>query len=452
MSTRAEPQVMDSVDHAAPRAGGFPLVGLLRERLDYLERLRARHGDIYALDLPGRPIVLCHPAHGQRVLRDHAANYRKGGGFWQVLRELLGDGIVVSEGERWLRQRRLMQPQFHRRRIVGMAEAVIQAIDGELARWPAPTQRLDVCARMSALTMQVITRTMFGDHVDQGEIDTIARELPIVLGFTTVGVLTHGLPSWAPVPGRRRFRAAKAAIRELVAGLIARRRASGLADDTLLALLAEAVDADTGERMSDTQLLDEAVGIFVAGYETTALGLAWAIHALLQNPSVMARLEAEVDAALGDRPLTYADLARMPYTRQVLLESLRLYPPASWLPRVAVADDVIDGVRIPAGATVILPIYTWHRHPDMWADPERFDPSRFEPERASRRHSFAYAPFGGGQRLCIGKELALLEGQAALAAIFRRFRLAPVDDRVVRAIPSATLTPQGGVWARLRGR
>jgi cytochrome P450 len=452
MNVRVEPSSTSRVGHAAPRPGGFPIIGLLHERLDYLARVRARAGDVYALDLPGRPIVLCHPSHGQRVLRDNAANYRKGGGFWAVLRELLGDGIIVSEGDRWLRQRRLMQPQFHRKRIVAMAETVIQAIDDELRRWTIPTARFDVCAHMSAITMRVITRTMFGDHISQAEIDTIARELPIILGYTLVGVLTHGLPSWAPVPGRRRFRAARTTIRELVAQLIERRRAAGVGEETLLALLIDAVDADTGERMNDTQLLDEAVGIFLAGYETTALGLAWAIHLMLRNPSVMARLEGEIDAVLGDRPLTFADLRRMPYARQVLQESLRLYPPASWLPRVAVAEDTIDGVRIPAGATVILPIYLWHRHPDVWTDPERFDPGRFDPERVGDRHSFAYVPFGAGQRLCIGKELALLEGQAALAAIFQRFRLAPVDDRVVRALPTATLAPQGGIWAHLRGR
>lgn len=432
----------------APLLG--PLPGLLRGRFDYLEATRRRVGDIFALDLPGgRPIVLCHPTHAQHVLRDRANNYRKGGGFWEVLRVLLGDGIIVSEGERWLRQRRLMQPQFHRQRIAELVEVVIKAIDDTLATWPASSPRLEISARMSAITIEVITRTMFGDHISRAEIEETGRALPAVQSFTMIGVFTHGLPRWVPVPGRARFLAARDALRGIVARLIARQRAHGAQDGTLLAMLSGAVDAETGEPMTDEQVLDESIGIFLAGYETTSLALAWAIDLLTRNPRALERLREEVVSVLGERRLQADDLARLPYARQVLQEAIRLYPPASWLPRLAVEDDVIDGVQIPAGTTVVLPIYLWHRHPDFWPDPEVFDPDRFSPARSEGRHPFAYVPFGAGQRLCIGKELAMVEGQAALAMLVQRFRFEGIGRPPPTPLPKATLTPQGGVWARV---
>ncbi|MCB9565752.1 MAG: cytochrome P450 [Myxococcales bacterium] len=442
----------------APRRRGIPIVGplagLARDRFDYLEALRREKGEIFALNLPGAPIVLCDPSHAQRVFRDNVANYRKGGGFWGSLRELLGDGIIVSEGDRWLRQRRLMQPQFHRQRIAAMVETVIGAIDDSLRGWPDLAPELDVSARMTEITMQVISRTMFGDHVSQEEIAVIASELPVIQRYTMVGVVAHGLPRWLPVPGRRRFRAARTTIRALVARLVARQRGegAGAGEGTLLALLSDAVDAETGAPMSDEQVLDEAVGIFLAGYETTALALSWAIYLLMRHPEVMARLREEVDGVLGDRRPTADDLRRLPYARQILMETMRLYPSASWLPRTAVADDAIDGVRIPAGSTVVLPIYLYHRHPGFWEAPERFEPERFADEKAAGRHPFAFIPFGAGQRLCIGKELALVEGQAALAMMAQRFRFAPLSDRPVRPLPTTSLTPQGGIWARASRR
>ncbi len=442
---------------AAPVVGGVPLVGalpgLLHGRFEFLERSRREFGDIFALGLPGgRPVVLCHPSHAQHVFRDRVANYRKGGGFWDVLRELLGDGIVVSEGARWLRQRRLMQPQFHRQRLAGLVSAVIRAIEDSLATWPATAPRLDVCARMSAITMQVITRTMFGDGISQQEMEAVERALPTVQGFTMVGVFTHGLPRWVPVPGRGRFEAARDSVREIVARLVARQRAKGPGEHTLLAMLSEAIDEETGEPMTEAQVLDEAIGIFLAGYETTALALAWAVELLNRHPAATERLCAEVQAVLGDRVPAPEDLMRLPYTRQVLQESMRLYPPASWLPRVAVEDDVIDGFRIPAGTTVVIPIFLYHRHPACWSDPDVFDPDRFAPERAEGRHPFAWMPFGAGQRLCIGKELAMIEGQAALAMMFQRFRFAPATPRTPRPLPTTNLTPQGGIWAQVSRR
>ncbi|MEZ4451390.1 MAG: cytochrome P450 [Nannocystaceae bacterium] len=439
---------------AAPRARELPLLGafpgLLRHRLDRLEALRRRHGEIYALDLPGAPIVLCHPSHAQHVFRDNVANYRKGGNFWAILRELLGDGIIVSEGERWLRQRRLMQPQFHRQRIAEMMETIVGAVAESLESWPREDPRLNITARMSEITMQVITRTMFGDHITQREVGQIAEWLTIIQRYTMIGVLAHGLPGWIPIPGRRRFLAARTAIRDLVAQLIARQRVDGADASSLVALLSAVVDAETGEPMSDLQILDEAVGIFLAGYETTALALSWGVYLLMRHPAAMARLKAEVRDNLGDRRLTLADLPRLPYSRQILMESMRLYPPASWLPRVAAEDDVIDGVRIPAGATVLLPIYVYHRHPELWSDPEAFNPDRFGAAESEGRHGFAFIPFGAGQRLCIGKELALLEGQSALVMMAQRFQFERLDDRPVRPLPTSNLTPQGGVWARVR--
>lgn len=448
---------------ALPRAAGWPLVGplpaLLARPFEFFAEAHRRHGDIYRLDLgPARVVVLNHPRHAQHVLRDHAANYRKGGAVWGSLRTVLGDGLVVSEGDFWLRQRRMMQPQFHRQRLAALTDLMVRAIDRSLAALApsaADGRPVDLLPAFNHLTMNVVVDTLFGASLPRAALDEVADAMAYVLDYVMVGALTQRLPPWLPVPGKRRFTRDLARFDRVVYDIIAAAR-GGRGDNHLLAMLLDVVDDATGEGMSDRQVRDEVATLFLAGYETTSIALTWAFHFLTGHPEVLDRLQSEVDGALAGRAPSFADLPRLPYTRMVLQEVLRLRPPSYWTPRVAVEADEIDGFPIPAGTDIVSLTYMIHRHPDVWAEPDRFDPERFAGDTSARgvaaRHPFAWIPFGAGQRLCIGRDFAMMEGALALAMMVQRYRVSPLAGRTARMGRSTTLRPQDGLWVRLAAR
>lgn len=267
---------------------------------------------------------------------------------------------------------------------------------------------------------------------------------------------TQALPAWLPLPHRARYRRALARFDEIVYRIIAQGRQAVAAaqqpENHLLAMLLDTVDEETGEGMTDKQLRDEVATLFLAGYETTSVALAWTFHFLTRQPDVMQKLQAELDDALAGRQPGFADLPKLPYTRMVLQEALRLRPPSAWLPRTALADDTIDGYAIPAGTQIASMTYFYQQHPDFWPDAERFDPERFAPEQSAGRHQFAWIPFGAGPRLCIGRDFALMEGTLALAMITQRYRLAGVAGDEPGQTLSGTLRPQGGVKVRLSSK
>lgn len=444
-----------------PVTAGWPLVGalpaLLRQPIAFLHTARRQYGDLYALRLgPFQPIILNHPDHVQHVLRDNARNYRKGGKVWDIIRDLLGNGLAVSEGDYWLRQRRMLQPHFHRQRLAALTTLMTEAIDEGLAGWAAHnTDRFDLEKALAAITLKVITKTMFGSGLSQAEIDQVAGAMPIIGRYVISGVVTRSLPRWLPMRSGERFREACQAVDTVLYDVIARGRqalAEGRYEDNLLAMLLNVVDDESGERMTDQQVHDEAITIFMAGYDTTAMGLAWTLHLLLQHPESLARLQAEIDQVLAGRTPTFADLPHLPYARMVFQEALRLYPPVAWLPRTAIADDLIDGYPIPAGATVIVPIFVIQQHPAFWPDAAEFRPERFAAAGAtgtpSAQHPFAWLPFGAGPRLCIGRDFALMEGQLMLAMALQRFRLTPIADRPVTPRLTMAMAPKNGVWVQ----
>jgi cytochrome P450 len=438
----------------------MPLVGalpaFLRQPFDFLLDARARYGDIYTLDLgPARLIVLNHPRHMQHVFVDHAQNYRKGGGFWDAGREVVGNGLVVSEGDFWLRQRRLIQPHFHRKALAGLVDSMVAATDESLDRWyiAAHTGRpFNALPGFATITMRVVGRALFGQGLDRQDLDRATQSMAVVLDHVMVAMLTYGLPRWIPVPGARRFQQAIRELDEVVLRIIAQERQATAPSSSLLGMLVHMRDAETGEGMTDAQIRDEVLTFFLAGYETTSLALTWALQFLTQHPAELRRVVDEVDAALGERAPTFDDLAALSYTRMVIQETLRLRPPAWQVTRTAVADDVIDGYAIPAGANIVPLIYGIHHHPQIWDDPTRFDPERFAPEQAAQRHKLAWAPFGAGQRQCVGKDFAIMEAQIVLAMIVQRYALAAVPGRVATPRLAATLTPKGGVWVSLQPR
>lgn len=442
-----------------PKASGLPLVGalpgLLKDRFDFLEAARQRHGDVFTLDLGlGEPIILCHPRHVQHVLVDHLRKYTKGGALWDSMRTFLGNSLPVSEGEFWKRQRRMIQPAFHHQRLVALTEKMVEAIDESLARWePAARtgEPFDAAAAFSHMTMNVMVRTMFGSGLAAGEAERVGEALAYIIDYMMQGMVTKSVPDWLPVPGRARYREAIRYVDEVVFRIIERGQQT-VEEDTLLSLLLQAVDSESGEKMSHAQLRDEAVALFVAGYETTAVGLSWALHLLTRNAEPAQRMGAEVDAALGQRVPGFADLRQLTQTRNVFQEALRLYSPSYWIPRTAVEDDEIDGYRIPEGRTVVVFTHLIHHHPAVWEEPRRFDPDRFTPERIEGRHRQAWMPFGAGQRQCIGKEFSLMEGQLILARIAQRYQVLAVPGREPQVHIATSIRAKDGVWVHLKAR
>lgn len=440
-----------------PVVGGRALIAslpaIVRSPLDFLVEQQARHGDVYALDLGvTRMIMLNHPRHAQHVYRDHHARYGKTGPFWDLTRTLLGNGLPVSEGKTWRHQRRMIQPQFHRERVAILIDQLAHAIGDSMASWDALVATgdpIDVGAAVNRVAMHAIVRVIFGAELDPHDADEISGAVGHAFDFILRGMLLKSLPPWLPVPGRRRYLTAIRTIDRHIFRLIELRRCTETDGTDLLTSLVESVDAETGERMTDLQLRDEIVAMFLAGYETVASMVTFAIDLLARHPDHARAVRDEIREVIGERELTPADLPRLGITLAVLQETLRLHPPVFFLPRQALVDDEIDGFAIPAGTIVAPVVHVIHRHPDVWEQPERFDPGRFTAPRAGR-HPLAWMPFGTGQRQCIGKEVALLEGRLILARILQHYELAPISAVPPRAHLGATARPGGDVQIRFR--
>ena len=435
-----------------PTAPHMPLLGaiphIVHQQFDYLHAAHRQYGDIYRVDLGVTDAVaLSHPRHVQYVLRDNVRNFRKGGNMWTSVRSLFGNGLVVSEGDFWLRQRRMMQPQFHRRHIAGLFDLMLTAIDEQMATWPITAKGFDFSTAVNQITMQVIVRTMFGAQLDDDEFNRLSVAMTHALDYLLVGVVGESLPSWTPLPGKRRYAAARKTFDEIVYRVITRSRAAN--DETnLLAMLLNIVDAETGAQMTDEQLRDEVATIFVAGYETTAIALAWATDYLARDITLQTRITDEISTAIGANNPDLMSLRSLDLVKRTFQEALRIRPSAWFLPRLTVADDQIDGYPIPAGTQVALMIYHIHHHPEQWEYPERFDPDRFDKKAAQSRHPFAYVPFGAGQRQCIGRDFAYMEGQLILTRLLQRYRIRPYGSPAQPQL-STTLRPKGGVHLNL---
>ena len=445
---------------AIPLTKGLPLVGslpqMLKNPFGFLMQARNTYGDLYNLNLGiSKMLILNNPRQMQHIMVDNVQNYRKGGGMWDAIRAMLGNGLVVSEGSFWMRQRRMMQPQFHRQRLAALTELMVSAIDEALTTWEKSAKGADfnLAPAFNELTMKVITRTLFGTGLAQDEMDKVSKALDYSVNYILKAIVLNSLPAWMPAPGKKEFERSIEQIDETVYRIITDSRKNNGAQNHLMAMLLDMVDDETGEGMTDQQLRDEVTTLFLAGYETTSIALTWAFDFLVHNPEMMEKLRAEVDAAVGsDRLPTFADLPKMPYSRMILQETLRIRPSAWQLPRTAIEDDEIDGHHIPAGTNLIGLIYMCHYHPDEWDNPEVFDPERFQSEKTEKRHKFAYMPFGAGQRKCIGMDFALMEGQLALAMVAQRYTLAQTTSMLAEPELSTTLRPKGGVVVRLAKR
>ena len=390
-------------------------------------------------------VIVNEPGAIKHVLLDNAANYHKSEIGRRLLEPGLGRGLLTSEGEVWRRHRRIMAPSFDHRSIIGYAPLMTEIAGSLLARWDSlPDEaETDVAQEMMHATLHIISRAMFSSDSDD-IVDVVATGVERYQANVRPNLLDLlGLPRWLAAFGRRRHAGAylgefDLAVRRL---LTTRNTTSGRSGDLLDRLVA-ARDEETGGRMTAQEVRDQVVTIFMAGHETTALALTWTWYLLSQHPAVEAKLHSELRSVLDGATPRHEDLANLPFTRMVIEESMRLYPPAHTLGRRAIAADEILGRRIPAGATVLVVPWLLHRKPALWERPDRFEPERFAPERIAARPRFAYIPFGAGPRICIGAAFAMAEAMLILVTIAQRYRL--------RLQPGHTVEPQGLITLRPR--
>ncbi len=429
------------------------LVALQRDPLTGFQQVTREYGDVVHFPLLHRSFYLvAHPEDIAHVLHENSRNYRKGTRTYAKIRGLLGDGLVTSDGEVWQRQRQLVQPAFHHRQIAGFASIVTQMTAEALARWRERAERgeaVEVAGEMAHLTLRIVGPALFGTEVGTRK-DSVGAAINMALEHTArraEGLLDLGN---FPTPRQRRFRRALAQLDGLVSRLIAERRHGSAGRHDLLSLLLGARGEETGQGLSDAELRDQVLTLLLAGHETTATALTWSCFLLASHPEAQHRLRAEVAEVLGGRTPEHADLASLPYTRRVLQEAMRLFPPLWLIERQAVEADVIAGYPIPAGSTLALSQYVTHRHVAFWEDPDRFDPERFLPERIAARPRYSYFPFGGGPRACVGAGFAMMEAQLILAMIAQSYRLEMLPDQQVAPSAGITLRPRGPVWMRMR--
>jgi cytochrome P450 len=408
--------------------------------------LAQQYGDISTFKLITLPvIVINHPDYVQRVLQKNHMNYDKDVFLFNVSKTFLGNGLVTSVGgESWLRQRRLMQPAFHRQRIADMGSLITNATVQLLERWNVKAQQdqiLNVEEEMTELTLKIVGETLFSMDVS-GTSDSFGLAYAEVNRALTNYLRFPLIPLTWPTPQGQRYKRAIQTMNEIAYSIIRQRRKSGEDKGDLLSMLIQARDEETGEGMSDQQLRDEVMTLLFAGHETSAKALTWTWTLLAQHPDVEARLHEELDKVLSGRVPTMADLPNLPYTHMILEESMRLYPPSWQVMRQAIQDDEMGGYHIPAHTIIFWSQYVVHRNPAIWDNPEQFDPLRFSPEAVKARHSYAYIPFSGGPRVCIGNNFALAEMQLILATIAQcyRLRLAP-GMSAVEPVALITLHP-----------
>ena len=413
-------------------------------------------GDVVRLDFNGF-YLLSHPDHLQHVLQDRRENFWRGtvahkrsGGFF-------GNSLFFRDGEAWRDRRRLMTPAFSPKAMPGYAETMVGEIDEMLRRWEASERDdspLGIHAEMKELTGDVICATMFSASIRQRRRE-VARAMAALGDYVARSLRTPvPIPGWLPIPRNVRLQRARRSLDRLVGELVEERRRALHREDgsgDLLDRLLEAQRLDAGA-FDDEELRDELGNIFAAGHETTANTLTWAFYLLSKMPDVRRRLEQEIAQVLGGRTPGHEDLERLVYTERVVCETLRLYPPAWLMIRESHEEDVIGDVRIPARSTLLLSPYVTHRRPDFWENPEGFDPERFAPEQVERRHRFAWCPFGGGPRVCLGKPLAMAEAKLTLAMVAQRYRLELLPGPPARPVGRLALEPGRELFMRLRRR
>jgi cytochrome P450 len=450
MTTLDNPLAPPTLPAPIPQQRSLSFFGFVRAlRNSAIESFaqEAYERDIIERKLLGRSLfVVNEPGAIKHVLIDNAANYQKTEITRRILEPGLGKGLITSEGETWRAHRRTMSPAFDIRSIAAYTPVMTAAAEELLAQWdavPAGTA-VDVATSMMEVTLNIISRTMFSNDSDDivAIMERSAGRYQLEMRPNIMDMM--GWPKWlAGLPRRNVAARTLGEFDRVVDRLIKERsRDPGSYPKDLLARLVAARDEQTGSGMSAQEVRDHVITIFLAGHETTAMALTWTWFLLSQHPHVEAKLHAEIDSVLDGRAPTHDDLGKLIYTRMVIDESMRIYPPVHTIARQAIGEDILLGQRIPKGSTVMISPWLLHRHVKLWDNPSVFDPERFSPERSSGRARFSYLPFGGGKRICIGAAFSLAEGTILLATLARRYRL--------RLAPGHRVEPQGLITLRAR--
>lgn len=429
-----------------PGPRGKPFIGMIPEMMGdmlgmFMDMTR-EYGGVVQFKLFGKPYLLVtNPDYVKHILQDNYRNYIRGRSV-ETGRVLLGDGLPLTDGDFWLRERRLMQPAFHRQRLFGLVEKMTEAIAARLDGWKTVNE-VEIESEMSQLTLTIIIQAMFSARAS-GRIQDLAEAFKTASKFMLWrSQQMWAPPLWIPVPKNAAYNKALKTLNDIVYPLIEEARKNPAND--LLDMLLEARDEQTGEGMTDRQVRDEVVTIFFAGHETSAASMTWMFYLLSQHSDVEMKLRKEITEVLGSRTPTFADLPKLTYTQKVIQETLRLYPAAYLFAREAVGDQILDGYKIPAGTMIFITPYVTHRDTRFWAGPEGFDPERFNPDQIAQRPSHVYFPFGEGPHICIGNNFAMTEMQLILTMALQRFHFQLAPDQKIGLMPEATLRPKYGL-------
>jgi cytochrome P450 len=445
----------ESHKNTPTKSKGHWLLGDLRELiqgpLKYVIKHQAKYGDLFEVDsLSHKVMFASHPDIAKHLLVDNNKAYFKSFDY-EILKLVLGEGLISSDGNFWLKQRRLAQPAFHKKRLDMMFD-IMRSETLQFCERLDPYQQngstFNINVELTKVTIDIVAKTLFGTEVDTS-IVLIGKHITDLNAYISAKVNNPLLPPlWVPTKRNFAFKKAMNDLNKIIYQIIEKRRQNPEDKDDLLAMLMNARDEETGEGMTDLQLRDEILTLFVAGHETSATSLSWILILLSKHPEWMQKCKQEIDSVLGNRLPELEDMMQMPTLKRVIEEAMRLYPPAWIVGRKALEKDQLLGYEIKKGTNVIVCVYKIHRHPDFWENPDDFDPDRFLPERSANRHKYAYFPFGGGPRMCIGNNFAIMEMTLILSMMLQRYT--PIATQNHYEWESlVTLRPKGEVSFRL---
>jgi len=441
---------------------GYPFIGSLlnlasRKRLDWFQSLTEQYGDVSKFSLLKKEVYLInHPDLVKQILTKKSKNYTKRSIAFKMVKVVLGESTFTAMGDTWRRKRRLVQPSFHKERIAALATTITDTIAEMLEEWETvcdEQRTINVAHEMMQLTLKVVVKSLFSTALSKAEVQTVANVFTPLLEATNNRVVfpfdwLYRLPTTKNAAYQKYIDELDA----IIFRIIKDRRKMTKPPMDLLQMLMDAQDEETNEPLSDEELRDEVMTVFIAGHETTANAMSWLWMLLSQYPEIRTKVEAEVAAVLGNRTPIPADFPQLTYSIKVFKETMRLYPPVPVLPRRVEADDELGGYALKKGNSVFFSPYLLHRHPDFWDNPEVFDPNRFEKAAERKRHTFAYLPFGGGPRICLGNNFAMMEAVFIMAMVTQRFRLNLPPNTTVEPLVSLTTRPKNGVPVKLERR
>ena len=445
-----------------PIEKGLPILGVLPKLIqgdpfEYLKDVMLRHGDFVQFNLgPQTVYLVSHPDYLKRILWENYLNYRKPEMMYAAARKNVGNGLITSSGEFWLRQRRMIQPHLHRKALSHLFSDMIDAISDVLNRWDVLVKngtQVDFAEKMAEISSNVTMRTMFGRGIiSVEEISVISGCVTRMVQRNTNTLYRRLLPAWVPLPGQKEYESDRKVVKDAVNNIIAICRQQKSTSASLIQMLLSAVDDETQQQMTDQQLFDEAMTIVIAGYETTATALTWLSVVISEHPEILIGLLQEIDEVLDGRIPTFEDVPHLVYTRQVFMEIMRMYTVVPFLPRALNQADQLGPYHLPANAMILVFYHGVHHNPHVWDNPEVFDPGRFTPENIAKQNAFAYVPFSAGPRKCAGNDFALMEGTLAIAMMLQKYNINVLPRQTFAAKMGGTMRPQHGVQVTFSNR